>query len=95
MVYTKDTCSTCWPQPVFDDGKVLLTLTLAVKRKYHPLERKVRYFRYGEQDTDWFTLEFWGRDAEYAAKYVSKGARVGITGSLACDSWVDRMRGET
>jgi len=36
----------------------------------------------------------WGRDAEYAGKYVTKGARVGITGTLNIDSWVDRMSGD-
>jgi len=78
----------------FDDGKVVVSLSLAVKRKYHPLERKVKNIKNGEEETDWFNLEIWGRDAEYATKYVTKGARVGITGSLACDGWVDRTTGE-
>jgi single-strand DNA-binding protein len=78
----------------FDDGKVLASLSLAVKRKYHPLERKVKNIKSGDEETDWFNLEVWGRDAEYAIKYVKKGARVGITGSLACDSWVDRNTGD-
>ena len=78
----------------FDDGKVVVSVSLAVKRKYHPLERKVKKIKYGEEETDWFNLELWGRDAEYAAKYVTKGARVGITGSLASNSWVDRNTGD-
>ncbi|KAL7515812.1 hypothetical protein ACHAWX_000889, partial [Stephanocyclus meneghinianus] len=83
------------PEPrYFDDGKVVLNLSLAVKRKYHPLERKVRGIRSGEEETDWFPLEFWGRDAEYVASYVEKGARLGITGSLVGSEWVDRMTGE-
>lgn len=83
------------PEPrYFDDGKVVLRLGLAVKRKYHPLERQARNIRSGEEETDWFNLELWGRDAEYAGKYVTKGARVGITGSLNIDSWVDKMSGE-
>ena len=83
------------PEPrYFDDGKVVLRLSLAVKRKYHPLERQVRNIKTGEEETDWFNLELWGRDAEYAGKYVTKGARVGITGSLNMDSWTDKMTGE-
>lgn len=83
------------PEPrYFDDGKVVLRLGLAVKRKYHPLERQVKNIKYGEEETDWFNLELWGRDAEYAAKYVTKGARVGVTGSVNVDSWTDRMTGE-
>lgn len=83
------------PEPrYFEDGKVVLNLSLAVKRKYHPLERKVREIRSGEEETDWFPLEFWGRDAEYVTNYVEKGARLGVTGSLAMDGWVDKMSGE-
>mmetsp|Transcript_19704 Transcript_19704/g.41533 ORF Transcript_19704/g.41533 Transcript_19704/m.41533 type:complete len:274 (+) Transcript_19704:75-896(+) len=83
------------PEPrYFEDGKVVLNLSLAVRRKYHPLERKVRNIRSGEEETDWFTLEFWGRDAEYVTNYVEKGARLGITGSLVVDGWVDKMTGQ-
>lgn len=83
------------PEPrYFDDGKVVLNLSLACKRKYHPLERRVRNIKYGEEETDWFTLELWGRDAEYANNYVTKGARIGITGSIAKDEWADRATGE-
>jgi single-strand DNA-binding protein len=83
------------PEPrYFDDGKVVLRLGLAVKRKYHPLERQVKNIKYGEEETDWFNLELWGRDAEYATKYITKGARVGVTGSVNVDTWTDRMTGE-
>lgn len=83
------------PEPrYFDDGKVVLNLSLACKRKYHPLERRVRNIKYGEEETDWFTLELWGRDAEYANNFVTKGARIGITGSIGKDEWTDRATGE-
>jgi single-strand DNA-binding protein len=83
------------PEPkYFDDGKVVLNLSLAVRRKYHPLERKVRGIKSGEEETDWFPLEFWGRDAEYVTSYVEKGARIGITGSLVGSAWVDKRTGE-
>ena len=81
------------PDPrYFDNGKVVLNLSLAVRRKYHPLER--RALKIQEDATDWFSLELWGRDAEYASKYVTKGARVGVSGSLSVDSWADKMTGE-
>ncbi|CAN0171392.1 unnamed protein product, partial [Laminaria digitata] len=57
------------PKPkYFDSGKVVLNLSLAVKREYHPLERKAFGVAYGEEETDWFQLEMWDRDAEFAAK---------------------------
>jgi single-strand DNA-binding protein len=81
------------PDPrYFDDGKVVVNLSLAVRRKYQSLERRAQNIQ--EDATDWFNLEIWGRDAEYASKYVSKGSRIGVSGSLAVDSWIDRMSGE-
>ena len=57
------------PNPrYFDNGNVVVNVSLAVTRKYHPLERKVRSIPYGQEETDWFPLEIWGRDAEYCAK---------------------------
>jgi len=82
------------PEPrYFEDGKVVVNLSLACKRKYHPLERLARDIKSGEEETDWFGLEIWGRDAEYAARYVSKGMRVGITGSLVIDTFTDKTTG--
>jgi single-strand DNA-binding protein len=83
------------PQPrYFEDGKCVLRMSLAVKRKYHPLEYSFRGIRSGEEETDWFSLELWGRDAEYAGKFVTKGARIGVTGTLEVDSWRDKLTGE-
>jgi single-strand DNA-binding protein len=73
-----------------DDGKCVVNISLAVKREYLPLERKALGIRYGEEETDWFTLELWSREAEYAVKAVQKGMRVGVQGSLAIDTWEDR-----
>ena len=83
------------PEPkYFDDGKVVLNLSLAVRRKLHPLERRVREVRSGDEETDWFPLEFWGRDAEYVTNFVERGTRLGVTGSLVMDGWVDKSTGE-
>ncbi|KAG5188527.1 hypothetical protein JKP88DRAFT_197777 [Tribonema minus] len=74
----------------FDDGKCVVQLSLAVKREYHALERKAMGIRYGEEETDWFQLELWSREAEYAMKVAAKGLRVGIEGSLVIDCWEDQ-----
>jgi len=84
------------PDPrYFDDGKVVLNLSLAVKRKYDGYERRELNIKSGDEETDWFGLEIWGRDAEYAAKYVTKGCRVGVTGTLQVDFWEDKLTGES
>ena len=38
-------------------------------------------------DTDWFSLEIWGKTAEVAANYVRKGSQISVTGRLEFDSW--------
>jgi single-strand DNA-binding protein len=87
---------TTWtPEPrYFDDGKVVVNVGLAVTRKYHPLERRVKNIKYGQEETDYFTLEVWGRDAEFMAKYISKGARIGVSGSLVIDQYLSKATNE-
>jgi len=36
----------------------------------------------------------WGRDAEFASKYVTKGARIGVRGMIDISSYNDRQTGE-
>lgn len=66
----------------FESGSVKCRLTLAVNR---PTSRT--------DQPDWFNLELWGRDAEFAANYVRKGRLVGVKGALKLDTWVDRNTG--
>jgi len=83
------------PEPrYFDDGKVVVNVGLAVTRKYHPLERAVKEIAYGQEETDYFTLEVWGRDAEFMSKYITKGARIGVTGSLVIDQYLSKTTNE-
>ena len=35
-----------------------------------------------------------GRTAEFVAKYVDKGARIGVSGQLQVDTWKDKETGE-
>lgn len=52
------------PEPkYFDDGKVVVNLSLATKRRHHWMERKMLDIKYGEEETDWFGLEIWVRAA--------------------------------
>ena len=50
------------PEPrYFDDGKVVVNLSLATRRKYHSMERSVQKIEWGEEETDWYGLEIWVR----------------------------------
>lgn len=45
----------------------------------------------GEQETaDFYRVDVWGKLAELAAKYLSKGCQVGVTGRLTLEQWTDR-----
>jgi single-strand DNA-binding protein len=115
------------PEPkYFDDGKVVVNLSLATKRKYHSMERKLNNVKFGDEETDWYGLEIWvrsvnvsrhrplhgqaisltllflfdfrygacyskGQTAEFVAKFVDKGARVGVIGQLQVDTWSDLL----
>jgi len=83
------------PEPrYFDDGNVVVNLSLACRRKLHYIERQSEGIKSGEEETDWYTLEIWGQTAEFVSKYVDKGARVGVVGSLQVDDWKDKETGE-
>ena len=45
------------PEPrYFDDGKVVVNLSLACRRKYHYAERAAKGIKSGEEETDWYGL---------------------------------------
>ena len=48
----------------------------------------------GEEVTEWFTAEAWGRRAEILAKYLSKGRVIYVTGTPKVDTWFDKRSGE-
>lgn len=83
------------PDPrYFDDGNVVINLSLACKRKYHYLERISKNIKNGDEETDWYGLEIWGQLAEVVFKYVDKGTRIGVLGSLEVDEWQDKETSE-
>ncbi|HBN07370.1 MAG TPA: single-stranded DNA-binding protein [Cyanobacteria bacterium UBA8530] len=65
----------------FETGKVKTTFSLAVNR---PVKRTE-----GNDSTDWFRIELWGKQAEVAGEYVRKGSLVGILGRLEFSRWTD------
>ena len=43
----------------------------------------------GERKTDYISVVMWGKTAEFAYKYFSKGTRVGVTGEIHSRVWED------
>ena len=39
--------------------------------------------------TDWFNIEVWNQQADFASQYVKKGRLVAIDGAIANNRWTD------
>lgn len=63
-------------------GTAVLAMTVAVERDYKGQD--------GKKETDFIDCVFWGKTAEYAAKYFAKGRRVVVNGSLQSRKWTDK-----
>lgn len=44
----------------------------------------------GTQDTDFFNIVVWNKQADNLAKYMSKGSQIGVEGVLRADNYTDR-----
>ena len=61
-----------------EDSKQYATYTLAVNR---------RFKKNGQADTDFISCIAWGAMAEFAEKYMKKGAMFAVVGRLNVRSW--------
>ena len=64
----------------FESGKVKTTFSLAVNR----WDRKTN----GEV-TDWYNIEVWDKQAEFAGEYIKKGRLVAVDGRIQTNKWKD------
>ncbi len=60
----------------YESGKVKTVLSVAVNR----------WTKEGDK-TDWFRVELWDKNAEFAGEYAKKGRQVAIEGKLAFNRW--------
>lgn len=65
----------------FDSGKVKANFSVAVNRWDSKSKSEV---------TDWFNIDVWDKQAEFASEYVKKGRLVVVDGAIANNRWVDR-----
>lgn len=64
----------------FESGKVKTTFSLAVNRWDSKTKAEV---------TDWFNVDVWDKQAEFAGEYVKKGRLVAVDGRIAVNKWSD------
>lgn len=68
-------------------GSKVTQFSIAVDRRWRSPEGETR------KETDWFTVEAWGRLGEVCQQYLGKGRLVYIEGRLHTDRW--EQGGET
>ena len=61
-------------------GNAVTTFSIATNRTFSAQGEK-------KEETEWFTVEVWGRQAEVANQYVAKGRQLYVEGRLHLDSW--------
>ena len=65
----------------FESGKVKTTFSLAVNRWDSKTKADV---------TDWYNIEVWDKQAEFAGEYIKKGRQVAIDGRISISKWTDQ-----
>ena len=63
------------------DGKSVCNFNVAVNMRKKPNK---------EQETDYFRISVWNAGAESCGKYLTKGSKVGIIGSVSVHPYKDR-----
>lgn len=64
----------------FESGKVKTNFSLAVNRWDPKTKAEV---------ADWFSVDVWDKQAEFAGEYVKKGRLVAVDGRIAVNKWND------
>lgn len=65
------------------DGKAVAGLTVAVGEKWKDKQGQL------QESTEWFSVSMFGRLAEIAGEYLSKGSLVYIEGKQKTEKWTD------
>ena len=65
----------------FESGKVKTNFSLAVNR----WDSKTK-----EEVTDWYNIEVWDKQAEFAGKKNKKGRQVVVDGRISISKWTDQ-----
>ena len=63
------------------NGAAVTSFSLATNRVYTTADGERR------EETEWFRVSAWGRDAENCNTYVTKGMKVYVEGRLSSRSW--------
>ena len=69
-------------------GQHVATLSLATNRKWKSRDGE------RQEETEWHRVVVWGRQAEIAGQYLTKGRKIYVEGRIQTRSWDDKQTGE-
>ena len=69
-------------------GQTVANFTVATSRKYKDRDGN------RQEKTEWHNVVVWGKQAEIARQYLTKGKQVFIEGRLETRSWEDKTHGD-
>src|SRR3954465_16022316 len=69
-------------------GQPVATFTLATSRRWKDKNGQK------QEQTEWHQIVVWGKQAEIAGQYLTKGKQIYVEGRLQTRSWDDRNTGE-
>lgn len=69
-------------------GQSVAEFTLATNRKWNDRDGN------RQEQTEWHSIVCWGRQAEVAGQYLTKGKQIYVEGRIQTRSWDDKQSGE-
>lgn len=69
-------------------GQPVASFTLATSRRWRDKSGQ------RQEQTEWHQIVVWGKQAEIAGQYLTKGKQIYLEGRLQTRSWDDRQTGE-
>lgn len=69
-------------------GTLVAEISIAVNRKWRDPSGNIK------EEVDFIDVTLWGKTAELAEKYLSKGRSVFIDGRLQLETWEDKTTGQ-
>ena len=69
-------------------GQPVASFSLATNRRWRDRDGN------RQEQTEWHDIVCWGRQAEVAGQYLTKGKQIYVEGRLQTRSWEDRQSGE-
>lgn len=69
-------------------GQTVANFSLATTRKWRDRDGNK------QEQTEWHQIVVWGRQAEVAGQYLTRGKQIYLEGRLQTRSWEDRQSGE-